>query len=131
MSDPFETPTSSPTSTEGSAISNDDRTMGMLCHLLGIFTGFVGPLILWLIKKDQSAYIDHQGKEAVNFQISVMLYMIAAFILAFILVFVIGPLSFPLLFLLVLAFLILEILAAVAAQKGELHRYPLCIRFIR
>lgn len=131
MSDPVETPTSSTPPPGGHSVSNDDRTMGMLCHLLGIFTGFVGPLILWLIKKDQSAYIEHHGKEALNFQISIMLYMIAAFILTFILVFVIGPLAFPLLFLLGIVFLVLEILAAVAAQKGELHRYPLCIRFIR
>jgi uncharacterized Tic20 family protein len=131
MSDPFETSTSSPLPTGDPSISNDDRTMAMLCHLLGIFTGFVGPLILWLIKKDQSAYIDYHGKEALNFQISIMLYLISAFILTFILVFVIGPLAFPLLFLLGIVFLVLEILAAVAAQKGELHRYPLCIRFIR
>src|SRR4051794_33293223 len=47
----------------------DSITMGMLCHLLGIFTSFLGPLIIWLMKKDQSPWVDDQGKESLNFQI--------------------------------------------------------------
>jgi len=49
------------------------RNMAMLCHLLGLFTGFVGPLILWLLKKDEDPFIDRQGKEALNFQITVVI----------------------------------------------------------
>src|SRR4051794_22840279 len=53
--------------------TKDAVTMGMLCHLLGIFTGFLGPLIIWLLKKDEHPFIDDQGKEALNFQIVAML----------------------------------------------------------
>lgn len=51
----------------------DAKNMAMLCHLLAIFTGFLGPLIIWLIKKDQDRFVDVQGKEALNFQITVIL----------------------------------------------------------
>ncbi len=52
-------------------ISKDARMWAMLCHLLGFFTCFIGPLIIWLIKKDEDPFIDNQGKEALNFQITV------------------------------------------------------------
>jgi uncharacterized Tic20 family protein len=55
-------------------VSEDDRTMGMLIHLLAMLTGFVGVLILWLIKKDESRFIDYQGREALNFMISMVIY---------------------------------------------------------
>jgi Domain of unknown function (DUF4870) len=51
-------------------IKSEDKTMAMLCHLLGIVTWFLGALIIWLIKKDQSKFVDDQGKEALNFQIT-------------------------------------------------------------
>src|ERR1043165_9293283 len=54
----------------GPAPDKDAVTMGMLCHLLGIFTWFLGPLIIWLIKKDQHPFVDDQGKESLNFQIT-------------------------------------------------------------
>jgi uncharacterized Tic20 family protein len=58
--------------------SADDQNMGMLCHLLGIFTSFLAPLIIWLIKKDTSPWIDHQGKEALNFQITALIATVQA-----------------------------------------------------
>jgi len=103
----------------------DDKTMGLLCHLLGIFTGFVGPLIIWLIKKDQSPYVDTQGKEALNFQISILIYAIvtSASMFAFI-----GCVLFPA----VMIFdLVMCIIAAMKANEGKVYRYPLCIRFIK
>src|SRR5712692_2285229 len=59
-------------------IKSEDKTMAMLCHLLGIVTWFLGALIIWLIKKDQSKFVDDQGKEALNFQITMLIaYAIA------------------------------------------------------
>jgi uncharacterized protein len=59
-------------------IKSEDRTMAMLCHLLGIVTWFLGALIVWLIKKDQSKFVDDQGKEALNFQLTMLIaYLIA------------------------------------------------------
>lgn len=111
--------------------SADDRTMAMLCHLLGIFTGFVGPLILWLVKKDDSSYLDHHGKEALNFQLT---YLLASFVLMSliaVLMFVfIGLLLVPVYLALWVVALVFEILACIAASRGEWHRYPGSIRFI-
>lgn len=111
--------------------------MAMLCHLLGIITsltlglGFLGPLILWLVKKDQSPFIDHHGKEALNFQLTTMLVITLTSICAFILAFIfIGFLLIPVIFIIAILALIAEIMACLAAQRGEWHRYPACIRFV-
>jgi uncharacterized Tic20 family protein len=50
----------------------------MLCHLLGFFTSFVGPLVIWLIKKDTMSYVDYHGKEALNFQITLAIAFFVA-----------------------------------------------------
>lgn len=105
--------------------SVDDRNLAMLAHLLGIVTGFIGALIIWLIKKDQSAFIDEQGKEALNFQITVMIGYAIAMALTMILI---GALLFPVL---LIANLVFCILAAVAVSKGEHYKYPIAIRLLK
>lgn len=104
---------------------NDDRNLAMLAHLLGIVTGFIGALIIWLIKKDQSPFIDEQGKEALNFQITVMIGYAIAMALTMILI---GALLFPVL---LIANLVFCILAAVAVSKGEHYKYPIAIRLLK
>ena len=104
---------------------NDDRNLAMLAHLLGIVSGFVGALIIWLIKKDQSPFVDEQGKEALNFQITVMIGFVGSWILMFVLI---GMLLMPLL---LIANLVFCILAAVAVSKGEHYKYPLAIRLLK
>ena len=112
-------------------ISEEDKSLAMLCHLLGIFTGFIGPLILWLVKKDSSAFVGHHGREALNFQITLMLVMLGLGSVTVVLMFVVvGILLVPVLFIVPILALVAEIIAAVAAQKGEWHRYPCCIRLI-
>ncbi len=105
--------------------STDDRNLAMLAHLLGIVSGFVGALIIWLIKKDQSAFIDEQGKEALNFQITVMIGFAIAMVLTMVLI---GALLFPVL---LIGNLVFCILAAVAVSKGEHYKYPLAIRLLK
>ncbi|MGV3629435.1 MAG: DUF4870 domain-containing protein [Betaproteobacteria bacterium] len=105
--------------------SNDDRNLAMLAHLLGIVSGFVGALIIWLIKKDQSDFIDEQGKEALNFQITVMIAFVGSWILMFVLI---GMLLMPLI---LIGNLVFCILAAVAVSKGEHYKYPLAIRLLK
>ncbi len=105
--------------------SNDDRNMAMLAHLLGIVSGFVGALIIWLIKKDQSPFVDEQGKEALNFQITVMIGFVGSWILMFVLI---GMLLIPLL---LIANLVFCILAAVAVSKGDHYKYPFAIRLLK
>ena len=97
-----------------------------LCGFIGVpFGHLLGPLIVWLVKKDQIPLVDDQGKESLNFQLSMTLYGIVAGLLMFV---VIGV---PLLIALVLADIVLVIIASVEANKGNLYRYPLTIRFLK
>lgn len=109
----------------GSQIPSDERTLAMLCHLLGFFTNFLGPLVLWLIKKDESTFVDNQGKEALNFQITVAIGLAVAGILSFA---CIGLFLLPAVG---IADLVFSIIAAVAANKGEAYRYPVCLRLVK
>ncbi|MGB0993238.1 MAG: DUF4870 domain-containing protein [Akkermansiaceae bacterium] len=112
----------------------EERSSAMLVHLLGILTGAIGVLIMWLVKKDQSRFVDFHGREALNFMLSLLVYSICLTALAL----VVGLLTFmmglflmvPFYLLLGIGSLVLEILACTAANRGEWHRYPLCIRFI-
>lgn len=105
--------------------------MAMLCHLLAIFTGFVGPLVIWLVKKDQSAFIAHHGREALNFQITMLLVMLCVGSVTMVLMLVlIGIFLVPVLFAIPIIGIVLEAIAAVSAQRGEWHRYPCCLRLV-
>jgi uncharacterized Tic20 family protein len=113
------------------ALTKDDRMWGMLCHiggLIGVFFppgNIIIPLVIWLIKKDQSWFVDDQGKEAVNFQISLTLYSIISAILIIVLI------GLVLLGVLWLFGVIFSIIAAIKANEGVQYRYPLTIRFIK
>jgi uncharacterized Tic20 family protein len=110
---------------------DEERTLAMLCHLLPIVAGFIAPLIIWLIKKDQSRFLDHHGREAVNFQINVLIITFTLAIVAMVLTFIlIGFLLFPVIFAVAIAALVLEVLAGIAASRGEWHRYPCTVRII-
>ncbi|WP_245631944.1 DUF4870 domain-containing protein [Alicyclobacillus ferrooxydans] len=82
-------------------------------------------MIVWLIKRNQSPFVDEQGKESLNFQISLLLYAIIAGLLCLILI------GFLLLFTLAVFQIVLVIIATVRVYNGEHYRYPLTIRFIR
>lgn len=105
--------------------TKDDCNMAMLAHLLGIFTGFVGALVLWLIKKDESPFVAEEAREALNFQITIAIGFIASWILAFVLI---GLILMPILIIVNLVFCIV---AAVAASKGQHYRYPFAIRLVK
>lgn len=105
--------------------SQDAKNLAMLCHLLGLLTSFLGPLILWLIKKDEQPFVDEQGKEALNFQITVMLAYIVGGITSVICV------GFILLAAAGIADLVFSIMACIAASKGEHYRYPVTLRLLK
>jgi len=107
-----------------SAPNKDECNLAMLSHLLGIFTGFLGCLVIWLVKKDESAFVAQQAKEALNFQITLM---IGGLIAAALTIILIGALLFPVLYILNILF---SILGAIAASKGQSYRYPLAIRLV-
>jgi uncharacterized Tic20 family protein len=117
--------------------SKDERTWALAAHLssflgylVGGCGGIVGPLIVWLAKKDESSFVADQAKESLNFQISLLLYGVLLFLscfpflvgLAF--VWFVGPA-------LALAAIVLPIVGAVKANEGGVYRYPFTIRFIK
>lgn len=107
------------------APSKDDNTMALLVHVSAIFTGFVGPLIIWLIKKDESPFVDRHGKTALNFQFTLLIGYVVSMILFLVLI---GILTF--LACLVMG-LVFPIIAAIAANKGQEYTYPLSIKFFK
>ncbi len=106
-------------------VSKDARMWAMFCHLLGLFTCFIGPLIIWLIKKDEDPFIDDQGKEALNFQITVAIAGIVSAVLTVVCV------GFFLGIAVSIADLVFSIVASVKANSGQAYRYPVSIRFIK
>jgi uncharacterized protein len=115
-----------------SATSSDIRTWCVLCHasaLLGLFFHFLGhllgPLIVWLVKRGDSAEIDAHGKESLNFQISMLIYDAIAAILCLVLI------GIPILIGLWVLNTVLVIIASIQASEGKLYRYPITIRLIK
>jgi hypothetical protein len=123
--------------------ASDTRTWEVLCHLsallllIGIpFGNIFGPLIVWLIKRGDSPSVDEHGKESLNFQISLLIYLaVATAVTALLSLILIGLLLWPLL---IIAFiiwpvldLILVIVASIKASNGEFYRYPLTLRLLR
>jgi len=109
------------------AASSEDRTMGMIAHLAGIVTWFIGALVVWLINKEkpEKAWLNDQAKEALNFQITVTIAWFAAIILSFV---GIGLLLIPVIW---IGNLIMCILAGMKANEGVAYRYPFAIRLIK
>ena len=105
-------------------ISSDDKIIVVLTHLGGILFSFLPGLIVWLLKKDDSPYIAENAREALNFQITVVIGYFICWILIFLLI---GVALLPLLW---IANIIFCIMAAVATSKGESYRYPLALRLI-
>lgn len=104
--------------------SSDEKNIATVTHLAGTIFLFIPALIVWILKKDDSAYIADQAKEALNFQITIAIAMFVANILIWILV---GLALIPIIW---IANIILCILAAIASSKGETYRYPICLRLI-
>lgn len=104
--------------------SKDERNLAMLAHLLGIFTGFVGALILWLVRKDEGGFAADEAKEALNFQITIAIALAASILLKLVLI---GFLLFPIVFIVNFIFCIL---AALSSSKGKAYRYPLTLRLV-
>jgi len=108
-----------------------EKSWGMGCHLAALagfifpFGNIIGPLVIWLIKREESEFVEDQGKEALNFQITVTIFAVIAAIL------IIIVLGILLLILVGLFSLIMTILAAIKASEGVKYRYPFNIRLIK
>jgi uncharacterized protein len=116
---------------ENRIFTEKERNWAMLCHLSGFagfffpFGGVLGPLICWMSKKDESEWINDNGRSALNFQLSFLLYMVLAFPLCFIII------GIPIILLLGILKVVFMVIAGIKASKGEFFRYPLSIPFIQ
>jgi len=126
-------PTPPPQAPPPGALSDRDARMwGMFCHLAALagyvipFGNIAGPFVIWMIQKDKSPFVEDQGKEALNFQITmgiagiVSLILIPLFGLGVLLLLAVGVVD-----------LVFIIIAAMKANEGQAYRYPFAIRFIK
>ena len=107
---------------DGEGPSKDERNLAVLAHMLGIPVPILGALLIWMLKKETSPYLDHQGKEALNFQLTVWPALIITGFIP-----LLGCVTVPVLLVLDIVFCIL---AAVACSRGERYRYPLALRLV-
>ncbi len=141
MSDIDGTTTPPPPPAVGPSV--EEKQWAMFAHLSALVGGiltsgwagsigcFIGPLVIWLVKKDTMPFVDDQGKEALNFNITVGIVFLALLILS-IVTFGIGLIvAVPLWIIIGIAWLVFTIIAAVKANNGERYRYPLTLRLIK
>lgn len=112
-------------------LSKDERNWGMICHLSALsgllvpFGSILGPIIVWAIKKDEYPFVDRQGKEAINFQLTMTIVIIISWILVFA---VIGLLILPVV---VIYTLVMLVIASIKTNDGVEYSYPYSIRFFK
>ncbi len=112
-------------------LSKDERMWAMFVHIAAFaffvipFGNILGPLIIWMIKKEQYPFVEEQGKEALNFQISMTIYAVASIILIIIVI------GLPVLIAVFFVDFVFTVIAAVKANDGEHYVYPLTIKFIK
>ena len=118
-----------PISPDGAAITSDERTWGTIAHvspLIAMFVGLMvlGPLVVWLLKKNESSYVAHHAREALNFQITMLIASAIGFATLFCFI---GFVLLPAIF---VANVILSIIGAVKANEGLRWTYPFSIRLV-
>ena len=114
-------------------MSKDEKMWGMFCHLAALagfigvpFANVLGPLIVWLIKKDDMPFVNDQGRESLNFQISMAIYALICLPLV-----CLGGLGIILAAAVGVFDLVMVIIASIESNKGKSYRYPLCIRLVK
>jgi uncharacterized Tic20 family protein len=105
--------------------TSDEKTMAILSHILALLTGFIAPLVIYLVKKD-SPYVVAHARESLNFQITMAIAYIVSWLLVFALF--IGLVLIPLV---IVANVVFIIIATIKASENKLYKYPLSIRFIK
>jgi len=102
--------------------TSDEKTLALLSHIVTFVSNFIAPLIIYIIKKDESAFVAAHAKESLNFQLTILLAVIVLFltIVGILLLWIVGIYA-----------LVLVIIATIRASEGKLYRYPLTIRFIK
>jgi uncharacterized Tic20 family protein len=106
-------------------VKSEEKTLAAAIYVLSLFFPVLGPLIIWLIKKDESSFIDYHGKEYFNFIISYFIYTCVCWVLCIILI---GFIGLAIIGIMVFVF---TIIAAVKAFEGSEYRFPWIFRFIK
>ena len=125
------TPVPTPPPAPGGALDPETRNWGMAAHLAALagfvipFGNIIGPLVVFLMKKGQNAFIEGEAKESLNFQITVSILAIPCIILVFLLI------GIPLLLALGIGSLVFIILAAIKANEGTPYKYPVNFRLVK
>nr|WP_295379341.1 DUF4870 domain-containing protein [Pseudoxanthomonas sp.] len=139
----FENVTTPPPPPVSGAPSAEERQWALFAHLSALVGGivtsgwagslgcFIGPLIIWLVKKDTMPFVNDQGKEALNFNITVGIIFLVLFLLTIVTLGIGALLTLPLMVIVGLAWLVFTIIAAIKANNGEAYRYPLTLRLIK
>ena len=110
---------------------SEERSWALLIHLSGLvgcvfpFGHIIAPAVLWVMRRDRSTFVDDQGREALNFQLSVTLYAIVCALLVIVLI------GIALLAALFIAWIVMTIIGAIRANEGKYYRYPLILRLIK
>lgn len=110
---------------ESMKTTSDDRLMAMLIYVISLFTSIIGPIIIWMLKREESEFVDFHGKEYINFFISYAVYSIVAGISMILII------GFVLLPIVVVALYVFTIIAAVKAYQGEMYKIPLIFRLVK
>ncbi len=117
----------------------DERNWSMIAHLSALVTfvgipGLIGPLVVWLFKREQSALVAENARNALNFNISVLIYAVAATVAAVLIAiftFGVGLLVFlPVVLVALVLWLVFTIQGAIAGSRGEVYRYPFTIELV-
>jgi len=102
--------------------TNDEKTLALLAHILTLVAPILAPLIIYLVKKDESKFVGYHAKESLNFQITIFVIVIILIItlIGILLLWFVGIIS-----------LVLVIIATIRASEGKLYRYPFSVRLIK
>jgi uncharacterized protein len=126
-----------------SGINAQERQWAMFAHLSALIGGiitagwagslgcFIGPLVIWLVKKETMPFVDDQGKEALNFNITVAIVFAALLLLSLLTLGIGLVIAIPAFFIIGIAWLVLTILASIKANEGVAYRYPFALRLIK
>jgi len=116
---------------KNAVLSHDEKNWGMFCHVAALagfvvpFGNIIGPLVIWLIKKDLYGFVDYNAKQALNFQITMIIALIVSALLCLVLI------GFFLMIGIAIFALVVTIRAIVASSRGEYYVYPCSIQFIK
>jgi len=106
-------------------VPSESRGWATAAHLVPLIgLGFIAPLVIWLMKKEEDPFIEYHARESLNFQISLIIYILASVLLMLVII------GFVLIFVVMIFALVVEVIAGIKAANGEFYRYPLIFRFV-